>query len=148
MAVGMMLAAPLGGSLTGRVEPRYVIALSTLIAAFGMSLFLTLDVRSTAPEIMFAVFTLAFGMGFGIVQRTNIIAAVVPEEEIGISASVLALVRNIAGAFGIPFFFYSYSVHNRGPGHESRVDNGLPDGFLHSISDTCFRSLRSPLPQG
>ena len=104
MAAGMMLAAPIGGSMTGKVEPRYVIALSTLIAAFGMSLFMTLDVRSTAPEIMFAVFTLAFGMGFGMAQRTNIIAAVVPEEEIGISASVLALVRNISGAFGIAFF--------------------------------------------
>jgi hypothetical protein len=69
-----------------------------------MSLFMTLDVRSTAPEIMFAVFTLAFGMGLGMAQRTNIIAAVVPEEEIGISSSVLALARNIAGAFGIAFF--------------------------------------------
>jgi DHA2 family multidrug resistance protein len=104
MAFGMMLAAPLGGSLTGKVEPRYVIALSTLIAALGMSLFVTLDVRSTAPEIMFAVFTLAFGMGLGMAQRTNIIAAVVPEDEIGISSSILALARNIAGAFGIAFF--------------------------------------------
>ena len=104
MAAGMMFAAPLGGSLTGRVEPRYVIMVSTLIAALGMSLFMTLDVRSTAPEIMFAVFVLAFGMGFGMAQRTNIIAAVVPEHEIGISASILALVRNIAGAFGIAFF--------------------------------------------
>ncbi len=104
MAAGMMLAAPIGGSLTGKVEPRYVIAFSTLLAAFGMSLFMTLDVRSTALEIMFAVFTLAFGMGLGMAQRTNIIAAVVPEEEIGISSSVLALARNIAGAFGIAFF--------------------------------------------
>ena len=53
---------------------------------------------------MLAVFVLAFGMGFGMAQRTNIIAAVVPEHEIGISASILALARNIAGAFGIALF--------------------------------------------
>lgn len=104
MAAGMMLAAPIGGGLTGKAEPRYVIALSTLIAAIGMFLFTSLDVRSTAPEIMLDIFILAFGMGLGMAQRTNIIAAVVPEEEIGISSSILALARNIAGAFGIAFF--------------------------------------------
>jgi hypothetical protein len=47
---------------------------------------------------------MAFGIGFGMAQRTNIIAAVVPTHEIGIASSVLALARNIAGAFGIAVF--------------------------------------------
>ena len=37
-------------------------------------------------------------------QRTNIIASVVDQHEIGIASSVLALARNIAGAFGIAVF--------------------------------------------
>jgi hypothetical protein len=37
-------------------------------------------------------------------QRTNIIATVVPQQEIGIASSILALARNIAGAFGIAVF--------------------------------------------
>ena len=45
-----------------------------------------------------------FGMGFGMSQRTGIIAAIVPNEEIGSASAVLALVRNIAGAFGIAIF--------------------------------------------
>ena len=37
-------------------------------------------------------------------QRTTIIANVVPANEIGVASSILALVRNIAGACGIAIF--------------------------------------------
>ena len=37
-------------------------------------------------------------------QRTTIIANVVPHDEIGVASSILALARNIAGAFGIAIF--------------------------------------------
>jgi len=37
-------------------------------------------------------------------QRTNIIASVVPAKEIGVASSILALARNIAGAFGVSIF--------------------------------------------
>lgn len=43
-------------------------------------------------------------MGFGMAQRTNVIASVVNPNEIGIASSILALARNIAGAFGIAIF--------------------------------------------
>jgi len=33
MAAGMMIAAPLGGQLTGKVQPRFVIFASTLTAS-------------------------------------------------------------------------------------------------------------------
>lgn len=47
---------------------------------------------------------MAFGLGFGMAQRTNIIASVVPQSEIGVASSILALVRNISGAVGIAIF--------------------------------------------
>ena len=104
MAAGMMIAAPLGGQLTGKVQPRFVIFASTLVAAIGLFLFLGLDPRSGSIAIMIPLFVMALGMGFGMAQRTNIIAAAVPDREIGIASSILALARNIAGAFGIAFF--------------------------------------------
>ena len=55
-------------------------------------------------DIIVALSVMAFGMGFGMAQRTNIIAAAVPTAEVGIASSVLALARNIAGAFGIAVF--------------------------------------------
>ena len=104
MAAAMMVAAPVGGALTGKVQPRYVIAASTFVAALGLFMFTWLDPRSTAFNIMIPVSVMAFGMGFGMAQRTNIIASVVDPHEIGIASSILALARNIAGAFGIAVF--------------------------------------------
>ncbi len=101
----MMLASPLGGSLIGRVKARYVIFASTLVAALGLWMFSWyLDIRSTPLDIIFPLFIMAFGMGFGMAQRTNIVASVVPAKEIGVASSILALARNISGAFGVSIF--------------------------------------------
>jgi DHA2 family multidrug resistance protein len=104
MAAAFMLAAPVGGALMGRVQARYVIFASTLVAAIGIFWFSFLDPKSTALDIIIPLFIMAFGMGFGMAQRTNIIASVVDQKEIGIASSVLALARNVAGAFGIALF--------------------------------------------
>lgn len=113
MAVMMMLGAPIGGRLTD-VQPRYVIMVSTLVAAVGLFLFSSLDPRSGSLDIILPLSVMAFGMGFGMAPRTNIIAAAVPREEVGIASSVLALARNIAGAFGIAVFgtILNTSVNN------------------------------------
>jgi DHA2 family multidrug resistance protein len=104
LAIGLMAAAPIGGALTGKVKPKYVIAASTFVAALGIFLFRGLDPRSTAIDIMIPLTIMSFGLGFGMAQRTNVIAAVVPTSEIGVASSILALVRNVAGAFGIAIF--------------------------------------------
>jgi DHA2 family multidrug resistance protein len=105
MAAALMIAAPIGGNLIGRVRPGYVISASTLVAAFGIFMFSkTLDPRASAMAIIWPLSIMAFGLGFGMAQRTNIIASVVDQHEIGIASSVLALARNIAGAFGIAIF--------------------------------------------
>ncbi len=104
LAVGLMAAAPIGGALTGKVKPKYVIAASTFVAALGIFLLRGLDPRSTALDIMIPLTIMSFGLGFGMAQRTNVIAAVVPTQEIGVASSILALVRNVAGAFGIAIF--------------------------------------------
>ncbi len=104
MAAGLMLAAPFGARLVGRVPSHIVIGSSTLVAAFGIWLFSFLDARSTALDIILPLMIMAAGMGFGMAQRTNAVADAVPPSEIGVASSILALVRNIAGAFGIALF--------------------------------------------
>lgn len=104
MAAAIMIAAPLGGALIDKMEPRYVIALSTFVAGIGIYWLSFIDARSGPFDIILPLTLMAFGMGFGMSQRTNAIASTVPTEEIGIASSVLALVRNIAGAFGIAIF--------------------------------------------
>ena len=104
MAACMMISSTIGGKLTGKVQSRYVIFASTLVASVGIFLFTRLDPKSTAIDIIIPLSVMALGLGFGMAQRTNIVASVVPQSEIGIASSVLALVRNISGAFGIAIF--------------------------------------------
>ncbi len=104
MAFAMVGAAPFGGALTGRVKASYVIFASTLTAAFGLYLFSFIDPLSTALDLIVPLVVMAFGLGFGMSQRTAVVASVVPEREMGAASAVLALVRNISGAFGIALF--------------------------------------------
>lgn len=105
MAFFMMLSAQIGGRLVGKVKFHHVIFISTLIASIGLFMFtFYLDPRASAFAIIIPLSVMAFGMGLGMAQRTSAIASTVPEHEIGIASSVLALVRNIAGAFGIAIF--------------------------------------------
>lgn len=104
MAFMMLLAAPIGANLTGKVKPNHVIMASTAVAGLGIFLLSFLDPRSTALSIIIPMSIMAFGMGFGMAQRTSTIASAVPVQEVGAASSVLALARNIAGAFGIALF--------------------------------------------
>jgi len=104
MAITMLISASIGGSLSGKIQARYIIFISTFVAAVGLFLLSFLDARSGALSVVIPLCVMALGMGFGMAQRTNIIASVVQPNEIGIASSVLALARNIAGAFGIALF--------------------------------------------
>lgn len=104
MAFVMVIASPLGGALSGRIQPRYIIFASTLVASIGLFMFSWMDPKSGALDIIIPLSIMAFGMGFGMAQRTNSLASAVDQSEIGIASSVLALARNIAGAFGIALF--------------------------------------------
>src|SRR5581483_11251712 len=46
----------------------------------------------------------AFGLGMGLSPLTNAATSTVPLQEVGVASSVLALARNISGAFGVAIF--------------------------------------------
>jgi DHA2 family multidrug resistance protein len=104
MAVALMIAAPIGGRLIGKVKPSYVIFVSTFFAGVGMYLFTGIDPRGGAWQLMTPLIVTAFALGFGMAQRTNLVAVAVPKNEIGEASAILALVRNISGAFGVAIF--------------------------------------------
>ncbi len=104
MAFCMVVASAIGGTFTGKVAPKFILFASTFMAAVGVFLFSYLDPRSSIWSVIVPLSVMAFGLGFGMSQRTNGITVVVPVEEMGIASSVLALGRNIAGSFGIAIF--------------------------------------------
>jgi uncharacterized membrane protein YgdD (TMEM256/DUF423 family) len=53
---------------------------------------------------MIPLMGMAMALGFGMAQRTSVVASAVDRHEIGVASAVLQLGRNIAGAFGIALF--------------------------------------------
>lgn len=138
MACMMMIASPLGGHFAGKVQPRYIIALSTVVASIGLFMFSFLDPKSTVWDIIIPLSVMAFGLGFGMAQRTSLIASIVPENEVGIASSVLALVRNISGAFGIALFATILNTAT-----ESNVFNIAHFSVLHSTDPSIVNQFTS-----
>ena len=101
MAAAMVIASPIGGSFNKPKQIKWVIFTSTVIAMLGMMMFTLLEAKSGPLSIIIPIVVMAFGMGLGMAQRTNLVSVAVPTHEIGSASSVLALARNIAGAFGI-----------------------------------------------
>ncbi len=104
MAVGMMLSAQLGARLSQVVQPRFLIAAGMVLAGFAMSLFSGVDIKWSFWDVSLRLFLMAVGLGLGLAPLTNTATSTVPLREVGIASSILALVRNIAGAFGVAIF--------------------------------------------
>ena len=104
MGLAIPIGAAIGGRFINKVKAKYIIFISTGFASIGLFMLAGLDPKSTLINIMVPLTIMAIFMGFGMAQRTNIIASVVPQSEIGIASGILALVRNIGGAFGISIF--------------------------------------------
>lgn len=134
LAISLMIAAPIGGHLIGKVKPSYVIFLSTLFAGVGMFLLSYIDPRSTAMDIIIPMCIMAFALGFGMAQRTNIVAVVVPQNEIGEASAVLALVRNISGAFGVAIF-------------STLLDNSINANVINTALHSTLNSISSQAMQ-
>ena len=74
----------------------------TAFSLYLLSVFI--DVRATMLDIIIPYFIMACGLGLAMAQRTATAANSVSREEVGEVSSLLALVRNLAGAFGIAIF--------------------------------------------
>jgi EmrB/QacA subfamily drug resistance transporter len=104
MAMGMMISAQMGARLSSKIQPRYLISFGMIWAAVVMYSFTSIDVRWTGTDVAFRMFFMTLGLGLGMAPLTNAATSTVPVEEIGVASSVLALARNISGAFGVAIF--------------------------------------------
>lgn len=104
MAAGMMIAAPLGGKLASKIQPQLLVSFGLLVGALAMFMFSGIDIKWTGFDVGVRIFIMAAGLGLGMSPLTNAATSTVPIHEVGIASSVLALARNIAGAFGVAIF--------------------------------------------
>jgi len=104
MAMGMMIGAQSGARLSAKFTPKYVVFTGLAWAAFILFLFSGIDLTWSFTHFAILLFLFATGLGLTFAPITNASISTVPLHEVGVASSILALVRNIAGAFGVAIF--------------------------------------------
>lgn len=104
MAIGIMSGAQLGARLAQKISPRYFVSLGMFWGAFMLYLFSGIDIKWGFWDIGLRLALFAFGVGIGFGPLTQAAVSTVPIQEVGVASSVLALSRNLAGAFGTAIF--------------------------------------------
>ncbi|HZE87051.1 MAG TPA: DHA2 family efflux MFS transporter permease subunit [Methylomirabilota bacterium] len=115
MAMGIMVGVQIGTRLLFKIPMRIFVSIGMFGAAFVLFLFTGMDIKWTFFDMAWrlGLFALCIGIGFGPI--TQAATGTVPLKEIGVASSILALARNLAGAFGIAIFatLLSNSITNQ-----------------------------------
>ncbi len=104
MSFALMFMAQLGARLSHVIQPRFLTASGMFVAAMMLFLFAGIDVKWGFWDIAVRLLILAAGLGVSFAPLTNAATSTVPLEEVGVASSILALARNLAGAYGIAIF--------------------------------------------
>ena len=104
MAVCLMFAAQMGARLARRFPARFVVASGMFFSTLMLLTFIGIDIKWTFWDITWRLGLFAAGLGIGLAPLTQAVTSSVPLQEVGIASSILALARNLAGAFGVAIF--------------------------------------------
>jgi MFS family permease len=93
--LGMMLAANLGGRITGRIGPNHLAFAAMIMVTLGLA-WISLW-NDTTGHVLLALALLLHGAGLGLFQAVNleIVAATLPKTNRGVAGSLTLVMRTI-----------------------------------------------------
>ena len=104
MAMGIMMGVQIGNRLLFKIPMRIFVSIGMFWSAVILFSFTGMDIKWTFFDIAWRLFFFALGIGTGFAPITQAATGTVPLKEIGVASSILALARNLSGAFGIAIF--------------------------------------------
>lgn len=104
MAMGIMTGVQIGNRLMYKIPMRIFVSIGMFWAALILYSFIGIDIRWNFFDIAWRLFLFAMGIGIGFGPITQAATSAVPLKEVGIASSILALARNLSGAFGVAIF--------------------------------------------
>jgi DHA2 family multidrug resistance protein len=99
--LGAFIAMPFVGMLMSKVEPRKLLFLGFLVAAYSMWDLGNINLSAGYWDVFWPQFIQGIGMGFLFVPLTTVTHDPIPRERMGNATSVFNLMRNIGGSVGI-----------------------------------------------
>jgi len=104
MAMGIMMGVQVGNRLLFKIPMRIFVSIGMFWAATILFTFTGMDIKWTFFDIAWRLFFFALGIGVGFAPITQAATGTVPLKDVGVASSILALSRNLSGAFGIAIF--------------------------------------------
>jgi DHA2 family multidrug resistance protein len=99
--IGSFLTMPVIGILTGRVDPRKLLAIGLTIGGVTLLWLGQLNLNAGYWDIFWPQFIQGSGMALMFVPLTTVAMAAIPPERMGNATSLFNLMRNIGGSIGI-----------------------------------------------
>ncbi len=101
MPLTTMAVAPVSGTLSDRMDSRYISSAGMALMAVGMGILSNL--KADSPYILMIVGLIVVGFGIGLFQTPNnsAIMGAVPRDKTGVASGMLATMRNIGMVLGV-----------------------------------------------
>jgi len=99
--IGSILALPIIGILTAKVDNRWLIIAGFMLFGFSALWFGSATLSISQWTFLWAILISGFGSGCIFVPLSNVAVARLPNEEIGNASGLYNLLRNIGGSVGI-----------------------------------------------
>jgi DHA2 family multidrug resistance protein len=121
--LGMFLASPLVGRLSGKLDLRVLVAVG--LAVTGIALWLTARLTSQAamPQLWFPLLLRGVGMMFVMIPTTTVALGTLPPPRIKNASGLYNLMRNLGGAFGLAMI--NTLVMDRSAAHRRHLAEGV-----------------------
>ncbi len=127
--LAMFLGGPLGGVLTRKFDPRYVVALGLTLAASGTWLNGHMNTETGFHELFWAQALRGAGLILTMIPTTTLALGTLPPERVANASGLFTVCRNLGGAVGIAMLntlMLSYSrLHEQEIA--SRMSTSRPD---------------------
>jgi MFS transporter, DHA2 family, multidrug resistance protein len=127
---GTLVAILVAGRVSGRVDPRLLLAIALCIFGFGMWIATRFDLSMDTGPVLFSSFLQGFGMGLFATPLNFIAYATIDSSLRAEASSLYNLLRNIGSSGGIAAvqaiaLANSQAMHESLAGRVSSVDQGL-----------------------
>ncbi|KJS20723.1 MAG: multidrug MFS transporter [Clostridiaceae bacterium BRH_c20a] len=109
MPLVTMIVAPISGTISDKLDSRYISSLGMGITAFGLWLLSNLDINSSKFYIEMSLAVIGLGTGMFQTPNNSAVLGSVPPNRRGIASSMLAIMRNIGMVLGVAIAGAVYS---------------------------------------
>ena len=120
--LGMMLAAPIAGRLTGRLDPRRLTVAGAFLAAIGLGLIAALAGRVGVGVLVFAMFVQGVGLGLFQVAYFDIVTGTIPRRDRGVAGSLGMLTRTGGVVLGATVLMLAFQTLRDAAGAHGGTD--------------------------